>query len=173
MYSPLRWGRSRRCWFVRGGGWRLLLFFYGQLHQFLFVENTTQPASVVPPEDIENLLNTIDNSYFTTKGPTFTPSSTALMTLVTDATFSLSSKSMPSSITWSAQRMRLARLWYTRLWQEDSAELLKRCQNRVGARVRVEQSIEGGKKERGIQEVEKEKRHMDKIKKEMVQKPEV
>ena len=47
------------------------------------------------------------------------------MTLVTDATFSLSSKSMPSSITWSAQRMRLARLWYTRLWQEDSAELLR------------------------------------------------
>lgn len=45
------------------------------------------------------------------------------MTLVTDATFSLSSRSMPSSITWSAQRMRLARLWYTRLWQEDSAEL--------------------------------------------------
>lgn len=44
-------------------------------------------------------------------GPTFTPSSTALMTLVTDATFSLSSKSMPSSITWSAQRIRLARLW--------------------------------------------------------------
>lgn len=67
---------------------------------------------------------------------TFTPSSTALMTLVTDATFSLSSKSMPSSITWSAQRMRLARLWYTRLWQEDSAELLKGC----WAKVRVEQS---------------------------------
>lgn len=77
-----------------------------------------------------------------TKGPTFTPSSTALMTLVTDATFSLSSKSMPSSITWSAQRMRLARLWYTRLWQEDSAEL-RRQENMVRDRERCNETTQG------------------------------
>lgn len=46
---------------------------------------------------------------------TFTPSSTALMTPFTVVTISLSSEFTPSSITWSDQRMRLARLWYTRL----------------------------------------------------------
>lgn len=56
---------------------------------------------------------------------TFTPSSTALMMLVTFATVSFSSRSTPSSITWSDQRMRFARLWYTRLRQDDTEELHK------------------------------------------------
>lgn len=128
MYSPLCSGSSRWCWFTRCGGWRLLLFLDGQLYQFLLIEkqhNQLQwQQSTIKRKAIQ--------ISFVTKGLTFTPSSTALMTLVTDATFSLSSKSMPSSITWSAQRIRLARLWYTRLWQEDSAELMKESNNEVG-----------------------------------------
>lgn len=92
----------------------------------------TQAASVPPPIATQQKVTLSTTFSITSQEFTFTPSSTALMTLVTDATFSLSSKSMPSSITWSAQRIRLARLWYTRLWQEDSAELLKGCENRVG-----------------------------------------
>lgn len=133
VYSPFRCC-CRGYWFVRGGWWWLLLFLDGQLHQFLFKQNKqVASASATLQEDWDTLHNIFYHHN------TFTPSSTALMTLVTDATFSLSSKSMPSSITWSAQRMRLARLWYTRLWQEDSAELLKGCENRVSQEL-------GGKK---------------------------
>lgn len=74
------------------------------------------------------------------------------MTLVTDATFSLSSKSMPSSITWSAQRIRLARLWYTRLWHEDSAELLKRHENGVEVMVGGEGNIGRGGSQEDLRE---------------------
>lgn len=128
MYSPLCSGSSRRCRFNRCGGWWLLLFLYGQLYQFLLIQRQHSQLQWQQSRILKKKAIQISSI---TKGPTFTPSSTALMTLVTDATFSLSSKSMPSSITWSAHRIRLARLWYTRLWQEESAELLKELNNKV------------------------------------------
>lgn len=106
---------------------------------------TCRPALVPPWSWAVNTIHIVP----ITKGPTFTPSSTALITLVTDATFSLSSKSMPSSITWSAQRMRLARLWYTRLWQEDSAELRRQeniIRDREGCNETTQGDAEGHRK---------------------------
>lgn len=58
-----------------------------------------------------SVVLTLSQTHISSHPLTFTPSSTALITVVTVVTVSLSSRSMPSSITWSDQRMRFAKLW--------------------------------------------------------------